>query len=289
MVIKSLGNKSKASFGNLLSYVTRAKAALKDDKGKVILLKYNISGRTIAELKTAFLENEANRRYDRKGVNVSYQDIISFDPKDTPLLTVAMLEDITEHYLQLRGEACVAVAAYHSDKKHQHVHVILGGVECGSGKAIRVSKERFKEIKESLQRYQQERYPALVSIVNHGKRDVARRSENEYQLKARTGKASRKDGIKEIMQKAFEQSLSLKEFYQNISKGGLNTYERNGRITGIADNRHYRFGTLGYNEEKIQELSDRAARMEALEDMRGDKEIRAEIEEPEHDKGEALG
>jgi hypothetical protein len=280
MVIKSIGQKSSGSFGRLLSYVTRDPAVMKDAAGLPIILKYNISGINLSEYKKAFEENEANRRYKRKGVNVSYHDILSFHPKDSAQLNLAVLEDLAREYLRLRNEACLAVGTYHTDKEHRHIHLVISGVEYGSGKAIRVSVERFREIREALQTYQEKHYPELVSVVAFGKQERGK-SDEEYHLEARNGKQTCKEELKQSLQLAFEKSLSPDDFYKQVAKQGLVLYERNETVTGIEDNRRYRFETLGIDNEKMKELRERSKRMESLETVRGEVRVKEATKEEE--------
>lgn len=272
-----MGNKSSSAFKGLLNYILRDGAAMKNKEGIPYMVKHNISGNSIAQFEKVFRENEANRKYRYKGSNVCYHVILSFSPEDTDKLTLEMLEDLTRKFFELRAEYGMGVAAYHEDRNHRHIHCILGNTKVISGESLRMSRKEFQQVKEKLQEYQQLKYPELVSVPDHNKRNENQISNEEFQLKARTEKASRKDELREYLHKAFEESMNREEFQMNLKSQGLNLYERGGQIAGIDDgNRHYRLGTLGIYEENMQELSARNDRMEILESIREGDQIQIE-------------
>ncbi len=286
MIVKSMGRKSSSSFTDLLTYITRDDAVIKDAKGNPFLIRHNVISKQATGIIKEFENNEANRRFQRKGKNYCYHDIIAFTAADTQKLTSEILEDLARTYIHLRNENSLAIAAIHDDKSHQHIHIMLSGVEAETGKAIRVSKKEYQAIKEKLQEYQIEKYPELVSIVNHAHSLERNQTDKEFQVKAREG-ISRKEEIKQILANAYEQSYSSKEFYEKITENGLTTYERGGQM-GIEDNRNYRLSTLGYDQERLNELEQRFYRIEELESLReqNDREITRDLTAEESQKKE---
>ncbi len=269
-----MGRKATSSIGSLLDYILRDEALLKDGKGNARILRHNVIGRTIPEMEKALEENEANRRYHNKRSNKFYHDILSFSLRDTPHLDMDKLEDLAREYVRLRNENSMAVGSFHGDRDHLHAHLLLSGVEIGSGETIRVTREEFKRIKIELQEYQQRKYPELVSVVEHSKKRERDVPEKEFQLVERTGKPSRKEDIRAILHASYEKAISPDAFYKELEQQGLTLYKR-GHQMGIEDNRNYRLSTLGYGPEKLEELEKSSDRMEELASLRGDKESRA--------------
>lgn len=277
MIVKSLGQRGSGSIGRVLDYITRPNAAMRDAKGAPILLRHNIRGKDLESLKAAFLANELSRINTPSGRLYAYHDIIAFTKDDAQRIDTKMLEDLTREYLCQRAETGMAVATFHDDKDHMHVHVLLGSTEIATGKALRLSRAEFAKVKESLQQYQLSKYPELASVVEHGKgKQYA--LENEYRMNGRTRKPSRKDEIRQMLNTAFESSYSKEEFYANMKEAGLNLYERNG-VTGVCDNRNYRLNTLGFGEESMAELDKREERMQQLGGKETDRELEQEKNE----------
>lgn len=261
MIVKSIGQRSSGVFGRLLEYITWPDAAIKDAKGNPILLRHNIQGTSLDELERSFMANEATRMNAPKNRLLAYHDILSFSKLDREHLNVRVFEDLTRAYLSQRAATGMAAAAYHTDTQHYHIHILLGSTELATGKALRMSRDEFATVKENIQLYQQEHYPQLASVVQHGK-GGEHVGADEYCVKEKAGK-SRKDEIKEILSTAFEHSYSKEQFYANAKEAGLELYERNG-VVGVADNRNYRLSTLGYSEEKTKELDQHESRIEQL-------------------------
>jgi len=274
MIVKSIGQRGKDVFGRLLEYITRPDAIIKDAKGQPILLHHNIQGSNLKALEQSFLTNEATRAYVSKNRLFAYHDILAFAKTDKEQLNISILEDLTREYLRQRAETGMAVATFHDDKEHYHVHVLIGSTEIATGKALRLTRGEFATVKEQVQVYQQEHYPQLSSVVEHGKGNEYI-STDEYRMKERTGK-SRKEEIKGILNAAFEQSYSQKQFYANAKEAGLEFYERNG-VMGVADNRNYRMPTLGYDEKKMEELDKREERLAQLEGISNEDLQRVQI------------
>jgi hypothetical protein len=261
-----------------LEYITRTEAIVTDKNNTPIIFKNNINGTSLLELETSFIANEANRK-PRKGMVYIYHDILAFSPLDKEKLNLKILEDLGMRYLQLRSEFSPAVFTAHQDTDSPHLHFLIGP-ESITGKSARVSKAKLETIKISLQEYQIEKYADLVSVVEHGKHSKDYVKNQEFRMSERTGRPSNKDIIKEKLSEAFAVSLSESEFYENIKEQGLNVYERGGKITGIEDDdRKYRFSTLGYTNEKFQELSQTSERLDLLNEISMDQEIDIETNE----------
>lgn len=251
MIIKSLTRKS-ASFGSLLDYMKRGAASMPQKKGFVLL--HNISGDYLQWIQQ-FEANEKLRAHHRSNSIKVYHEILSFSNKDTEYITMEALKDLAQKYIQLRNENAMYVIMPHQDTSHIHLHVAISGVETITGAASRISRDRFRDIKEELQRYQIETYPELVhSVVDHGSGKSVEKSEKEFQLVNRTKELSERERTKLMLDDIFKVATSRQDFFQKITDAGLNIYERGGTFAGVEGDRKMRFSTLGLNEETLNSL-----------------------------------
>jgi len=278
MILKSMSRQAP-SYGNLLTYMTRDKAELKDKQGKPLLIKHNITGRTLKDLDQAFLENEKNRANNRKGSVKVFHDILSWHYSDRQNIDASKIEAIAREYIRLRNDKGMYVGSIHQDKEHTHLHFCISGTETFTGRGMRVSKQRFQEIKEQLQAFEKERFPELIhSVVDFEKKSKYRKTEPEHQLEKR-GKVSVKETTKTLLEKIYKDSVSKEDFFSKLIENGLTMYERGGKVAGInSGERHMRFTTLGYDELKFTELDSRQDRIKELTDLRGKE---AEMQERE--------
>ena len=171
MIIKSKTHKSAGAYADVLSYVLRKNAQFKDSFGKSLLIKHNLTGKTIYSFTSQFRENLTFRKYVIKtNINIIH-DILSLHPKDSNKnITSDMLQDLTKKYIELKNDKGMYLATAHSDKDHIHVHIVGSPLEVRNGKSIRMSKAEFSKIQQEMQIYQQLQYPSLFhSVVNYGK------------------------------------------------------------------------------------------------------------------------
>ncbi|MBS1684019.1 MAG: relaxase/mobilization nuclease domain-containing protein [Bacteroidetes bacterium] len=277
-ILRSFTRKS-ASFGQLAAYISKPQSVMRDAKGMPLYFRHNLMGRTTEEIEKEFLDNERNRAKHRKGEVKLYHDIFSYRSGDTDKLSPEVIAKIVSKYSELRNDKALYFAAAHIDKEsHRHIHVMVSGIEAYSGKPISIPIKEFQSIKEEMQRYEKE-LGLTHSGVQHGK-GIKEKSDREYQLELHTGKASRKEEIKEILEKSFDVAMSKEEFYDNV-RSNLKLFERGGQISGVDDNRHYRFSTLGFGNDKMQELEERSERLASFADIRGERtyEVEEEIEQ----------
>jgi hypothetical protein len=276
MLVKSL-SRTSGNYGQLINYITRDKAVMKNKDGTPFLFKHNLTGKTAQDFEKAFKDNNTNRATKRKGGLTMYHDILSWRPGDSGKIDIQVAEQIARKYAELRNENALYLGALHQDKDHIHLHLMISAVEAYTGKPIRISKAEFAELKKEVQRFEQERFDLVISAVDHGKGERMK-NDREYQMEVRSGKISRREEVKSILEKCHADSLTQNEFYENVKNSGLELYERGGKIAGIDDGRHYRFSTLGYTEERFEELKEREDRMESIEEVRSGREMEIEME-----------
>lgn len=243
---------------------------LYDKENRSFIVTHNLKGKKIEKWVTQFKENEKFRKRKRKDSVILTHEIISFHKDDSENITVEKLKEIAREYINKRNIKGIYVAVPHFDKEHYHIHICASGVEYRVGKSLRMSKAGFQKLKKDIQNYQVERYPELSkSLVEHDKKRKSRITEKEYQQKLRTGRATKREQVLEIMESCFKASSSRNEFYKRLKGCGLETYQRSGKITGVVlDKVKFRLNRLGFPVDRIEELDKRQQREHALSDVR---------------------
>ena len=282
MVIKSKTRKT-ATYRQLLSYFLQEQKSSMS-KSDSFIIKHNVKGTSLAQWVRAFEMNEAGRQIKRSNSVKLYHEIMSISNLDTGKISKAMLQDLTHKYIELRNPNALCIAVPHYDRAHIHIHFCFSGTEIETGRSLRISKEDFALFKKELQAYQMERYPALShSVVKHGKKQKEKNKakeikDREYQLTKRTKAPSERERIKQTVEFCYSKSYSQADFMHRLSQQGLQTYSRNGMITGIESDRKYRFGSLGYDEKKLGELNYRDEALKGIQVFRDEKDKEKEIE-----------
>lgn len=247
MIVKSIPH-TRASYKRLLNYIFKESDTIKP------LVQTNVQGSTVPQWIDEFKENEKSRLYIRNNNTKIFHEVLSFSKDDYHAISKNVMKDIGMKYLQMRGENIIGLGAIHTDRKNVHLHLMLSPVELFTGRSIRISKQRFEDIKLELQKYHLQKYPDIKhSTVEHGKKEL-RISEKEYQLKKRKNKTE-KELTKELLEQLYKKSYSKEDFYSLIQKNSLVIYERNGKPYGIIGKRKMRFSTFGFDYEKIERLN----------------------------------
>lgn len=267
MIVK-IKTRKKPSFEQLLNYMLQPK----EHSHHHFILKHNIRGETIEEWVRQFKENETYRKFKRPDSVILSHEILSWHKDDTRNISLDKLEEMAREYISLRNPNGIYIVIPHTDKDHYHFHICASGVEYRTGKAMRMSKPEFTKLKQGIQSFQRQKFPELSkSIVAHGRmgKEFAL-PDTEYQIKRRTGRASDKEKILEMLRECHNTAVSKNDFFSRLQKRGLETYSRGGKITGIIyANRKYRFSRLGLNPEILQELSVEMKRRRELKILRG--------------------
>lgn len=283
MVIKSMTRKS-GSWQQLLDYMANEKGT--GGKGPSFVIRHNVRGTTTREWAACFERNEKGRQHRRSNAVKVFHEVMSIHPRDRKHITEERLKDLARKYIELRNPDALYVAIPHRDKGHWHVHFCISGVEAVTGKSLRISKEQFGVFKQKVQAYQIERYPELSnSVVNHRQKAKGKTPEREYQLVNRTKGPSERERVQKTVEQCFRASLSLADFHARLQAQGLNTYERNGQVAGIAGDRKMRFSSMGLDKARMRSLDEREKALNGIEEMRGTKDGKAkEPLEPPKDR-----
>jgi len=119
-------------------------------------------------------DNNEKRRIKRTTGNVSYHEIISFHKSDTQKLSQDVLLKVARKYIQQRSPNSLIVSTMHSDKEFRHIHFVISSVEFATGKVIRKTHKEFKDIKLTMEQWQNKELGLVHSKVNHSKKKPSR-------------------------------------------------------------------------------------------------------------------
>ncbi len=276
MIIKSKSYKHTGVYRRLVNYV------LKDQKreGSFVITRF-VKGKELTKeaIIAQFEKNETYRLHKRKNNVKLFMDILSFHKDDAKYLTNDKLKKIARKYISLRSNLSVALATVHRDKDHTHIHVLLSGTEYKSGLSVRISKADFRDkVKVPAEKFVQKNFPELQKSAISHQRTLSSKvqiKDAEYQMNQR-GKLSDMQILIKHLEKAYTKAISEKSFYTILQNENLELYSRNDIITGVKLKRKYRFKTLGYTKEILQELSkdlSKTSRLDTLKRIRKHKQL----------------
>lgn len=277
MIIKSLSRTAGGSggAGGLMKYMfqrakieNQLKYQTRDGNLSDLSVRHLLKGSSVSEWIDEFEDNQRGRKFKSRNMVTMHHDIISFAVKDSPQLNNEKLKDMARQYIRLRSPNAPAVATFHHDAKHLHIHIALAGAKYKTGLANRVSKFEFASIKQQMEEYQRATYPELInSQVEHGK-GIDYQKEEQYHVRKR--KQSKRGVIRERLGELLPQAASIEELKQLLEEEGIPHYERGGRIYGVTvDGRNYRFSTLGF-AENIETLEQEDFEMAELGSLRSE-------------------
>lgn len=287
MIIKSKSIKSKTNLANVLRYILVGhditdegfvlSRAIRGDrkyhkeliqsKGDSTLETAVLDAR-IDNMLTQFESNNDKRLIPHKNANRAYHEIISFHAEDSKHLSREGMLDVARTYAKERSPNSLVVASMHRNKKHLHIHVIVSAVELG-GKVKRLSKSQFRELKQTMEHYQDKHLKLAHSKVSHSKKkEPSLLKDTEYQLQLRTGQLSEKQQLQLDLAEAYNKAKSSQQFIELLRQKGHQIYQRNNKNVGIKAKRKYRFKTLGYPIEKLQLLDQNIERNKRLSQVR---------------------
>lgn len=247
MLIKILSRKTN-SFYQLANYINKEKSL------EPMCVNFPQTG-CPKKIARAF---EENLKYKSKRVkNKLYNTVISFHEKDA--ISPKILEDITEEFIKQAGlDTHLVYGGFHTDQKHQHIHLMSSSNAYLSPQNFRLSKAQLKELQVRMERYQQAKYPSLRHSMIYTKQDRAvalgfkkvekakvKISDAEVHLKKR-GVKPQKAYIIEQLKAIAQKSSSVEAFTQGLEADTtLTSYTYRGKLHGIVyQGKKYRFKTL---------------------------------------------
>ncbi len=246
MPIVKIKTYKKPKFDYLLRYMCESQDRLFDAQGKSFRITHNIRGKTIEDWTRSFRENETYRQRRRKNSVYLNHEIISFHRDSTKHLSMEKLEQLVREYIQLRNPNGCYVAVPHFDRYHVHVHICSSAVQYRTGKSMRMSRGELAALKKKIQDFQVERFPELGrSVVRHVRKANGKASEREMQYELRTGKMSKREMVRHIVQDCHRRSSSQEEFFALLKEQGMETYVRGGKVYGVVcEGKKYRFTAM---------------------------------------------
>ncbi|MEM6806204.1 MAG: relaxase/mobilization nuclease domain-containing protein [Bacteroidota bacterium] len=256
MIIK-VSSRKKPSFYQLLTYMFYDKGNRPNPETDSFVIAHNVKGNSIEAWARSFEENEQYRKRKRVNSVVLFHEILSWHSADRSHLTLEKMEDMTRKYIELRNPHGLYVAIAHVHNENPHVHICSSGVEYRSGKSMRISRKEFRDLKQSIETYQKEKYPEITySKVLHSKvRSGKSFSDGEYYIKQRSPGKSIKEYLKKKIDECLQSTDSLLEFLNSLTKDGAEPYYRNGKPTGIRfKGRKHRFRQLGVDPSKLEQF-----------------------------------
>ena len=232
------------------------KDRLFDKEGRSFAIAHNLKGNSINAWVQQFKNNEQYRLRKRSDSVLLTHEILSWHKDDAKNITLAKMETMAREYIKQRNRNGIYVAVPHFDKDHYHIHICASGIEYKTGKSLRLSKSDLLKLKKDIQQFQIERFPELSkSVVAHGKKEKSLTSDIEYQIKLRTGRESGKEQVIAMLKTCYKKANSKETFFELLKESGLETYDRNGRTTGVIhDNYKFRFNRLGFTDDRFEEL-----------------------------------
>lgn len=247
---------------NLVKREPNRESAVNKDE---LFIKHNVKSNDINGISNEFSENNASRKFTRHDQTQIHHTIISWSNKDTEHLTKEMVENMIQHYIQLRGTDNMYCGTWHRDKHHIHAHIAMGTAQVSTRLSSRVDKKKFSEIALSMQAYQMRKFPVLKnSIVDFGKSKREKTiADNKPYIKTRTN--SDVQNMRQCIERHYKDSHSTKEFLDKIRASGYQEYSRNGKqVQGFMCNglRH-RATKFDFEEkwEALRKVEEREAKL----------------------------
>ena len=259
MIIKTIGIRSNNAYRRAIDYILRPEEALAMD-GVPYVITHNVpKGRDEAE--AAYRANESLRLFPKSNNNRLIHSIVSLSGLDKDRIDASMLEAIARKYISLVSEDALYYGAIHMrEGGHPHLHLLQSATDA-TGYSSRVSRDAYAGLKAELEAL----YPELEhSAIRHGS-GAAIQSDSEYQME-RSGRTSRKEELKHMVEVAHDLANSRDELYGLLKEDGIGVYERSGEVKGIEDGqKHYRFSTLGVDLEELDKRQEFFSEMEKIE------------------------
>lgn len=224
------------------------------------VLKHNVRSDNIFGFIKEFQAVENRRTFKSSRTVAVHHTIVSWNGLDRKHVNEAMLKDISQEYIKLRGENNLYVCTLHTDRNHLHLHIAMSGTQL-DGKAARVSRKEFHDIKIKLQEYQKAHYPKLIhSLPDHGKKQRQEVQEKNIKIQ-RNDRSTVKNHLLSCLETI--EPKSSKYFFSTLKEHGYSTYYRNGKLTGLVGNGiKYRLSKLPVDLTKLETLDKEQARVQ---------------------------
>lgn len=256
MILKNLSRRT--SIHQLFTYVFEKERKTIHDHIKPFVIKHNLRSHSVKNWVKEFELNEQNRIIKRINSTKLNHAILSLSSKDSQFINEKVLRDLANKFIELRGRNNIYVIKAHNDVKHPHIHILYSAVEYQTGISNRISRDDFRDLKNSLDEYQRMKYPDLENSLNDYIRGKSKKlTKEEQKLQFQKNHQSQKLSLIETLEKVFSKSTSVKDLESNLKAEGHELYFRNDTLQGIKfqGEKKFRFSRLGDYQERITELS----------------------------------
>jgi len=225
MYIKTATYRAKR-FREVIEYINHDKGRI--DEQNTFTIKHNLRSDTLEGIIKEFQDNDLYRKKRKRGI-VLYHEMLSYHPEDKHKISMDILEQTAQKFIELRGQHALCFAKPHIENDNIHIHFCFSGNELNSSKTLRLEKKRFRAIRLEMERFQN-RFPELsnsIVYLNKWEKDKVISQEKsietrkETQLKKRTGKKSNKEIVSELLQNCYQESISKDDFFQRLIDRGL--------------------------------------------------------------------
>ncbi len=270
MIIKSKSYKNTACYFPVLDYILRES---EQENGFIITKFIKGSDRSAEKLSQEYLHNEEYRKNRRKNNVLLYMDILSFHKDDAENLSNEALKKIVKKYISLRAPLSIVTATVHrNEKSHTHLHFAISGTQYRTGKSNRISRDDFKnKVKIPMEQFQHIHFPELKrSEIDHEgsvkKKVLIKDVEKQMELR---GVVSEKQILLSLLEKTYTSAKSEQDFYAQLRHQNIELYSRNNKVVGIKMTRKFRFRTLGYTQDVLNDLNKQRSQSTRLEQIQG--------------------
>lgn len=265
MIIKSLARK-QPTFDQLITYCRREEDAeapaasifaslvnytRRGDAARVVLTRnLGVAPEDRTAVVKAFEKNYALLKPRANG-NALYHEVLSLCRSDgiPKERQIEMAREIAAHYLEHRAPNCLVYGVAHLDTPYTHVHLVISANEVGATTRHRLSRKDFADAQRAAERYRLERFPELGRETYYTRARVKeeKRRVTEDALERRTGKPSRRQQVKQEIERCCRLATSEQALAAAFQRIGLTLYCR-GSTWGVVDQesgKKFRLKTLG--------------------------------------------
>jgi hypothetical protein len=203
-----------------------------DEKGDKVLRGEIIGGTMAGESRKELMSEFSKVRELRPNIQKPVaHHIFTFAPEDKPKLDNETMSQITAAYMKKKGysESAAWVAIRHTDKAHDHVHIIASTIEM-SGKAVFLAKTNDIKICRELEKTHGLR---RVENTRKEKRNLTRQ---EQGMKERGATVVREELQREISQ-SLEEKKTATVFAKDLREKGIfikPNLQKSGKVAGIS-------------------------------------------------------
>lgn len=289
MIIKSKARKN-ASFAQLYDYINRS-------PGEPFTVSRNLL--TFAPSREEVLaEFERNARHlpQRRNGNVLYHEILSLKRAVGVDLALQkdILHDLATRYLEQRAERLLAYGRIHEEKEHLHFHLMISANGVGESRRFRLERSTFNGIQRDIEAHLLATYPEIKDrpLYREAQERRARREprtpseqpsrDSEVQLKRRSTNPTKKDQLKQSIERALAQSKTREQLTKSLAKAGITLETRGKHTIATQAKLHCRLATLGLErayEAWNAPLKEQDKRREELARLRAKQEATREREQ----------